>query len=120
MKTLAAKPAEVTRRWYIVDADGKVLGRLASAVAQVLRGKHKPIFTPHVDCGDGVIVINAAKVRLTGRKADQKTYFRHSGYMGGREVDTVQADAGEAPGVGDPARGPWNVAQERPWSQNTN
>ncbi len=86
MKTLAAKPAEVTRLWYIVDADGRVLGRLASAVARVLRGKHKPIFTPHVDCGDGVIVINAAKVRLTGRKADQKTYFRHSGYMGGAKL----------------------------------
>ncbi len=86
MKTLVAKPAQVTRLWYIVDADGRVLGRLATAVARVLRGKHKPIFTPHVDCGDGVIVINAAKVRLTGRKADQKTYFRHSGYMGGAKL----------------------------------
>ncbi len=86
MKTLVAKPAQVTRLWYIVDADGRVLGRLATAVARVLRGKHKPIYTPHVDCGDGVIVINAAKVRLTGRKADQKTYFSHSGYMGGAKL----------------------------------
>jgi large subunit ribosomal protein L13 len=83
MKTLVAKPAEVTRKWHIVDADGVVLGRLAAEVAKVLRGKHKPIYTPHVDCGDGVIVINAEKVRLTGKKSEQKTYFRHSGYMGG-------------------------------------
>ncbi len=83
MKTPAAKPAEITRRWYLVDADGVVLGRLAAEVAHVLRGKHKPIYTPHVDCGDGVIVINAARVRLTGKKPEQKRYFRHSGYMGG-------------------------------------
>ena len=82
-KTPVAKPAEITRKWYLVDADGVVLGRLAAEVAKVLRGKHKPIFTPHVDCGDGVVVINAKKVRLTGKKADQKTYFRHSGYVGG-------------------------------------
>jgi large subunit ribosomal protein L13 len=81
-KTWVAKPEGVTRRWYIVDADGLVLGRLAAEVAKVLRGKHKAIFTPHVDCGDGVIVINAAKVRLTGKKPRQKAYFRHSGYMG--------------------------------------
>jgi large subunit ribosomal protein L13 len=85
MKTPVAKPAEIERRWYIVDADGLVLGRLAAQVAKVLRGKHKPIYTPHVDCGDGVIVINASKVRLTGRKAEQKTYFRHSGHMGGEK-----------------------------------
>lgn len=82
-KTPVAKPGEVDRKWYLVDAEGVVLGRLATEVARLLRGKHKPIYTPHVDCGDGVIVINAAKVRLTGRKADQKVYFRHSGYMGG-------------------------------------
>ncbi len=83
MKTPVAKPAEITRRWYLVDADGVVLGRLAAQVARVLRGKHKPEYTPHVDCGDGVIVINAAQIRLTGGKPQQKTYFRHSGYMGG-------------------------------------
>ncbi len=83
MKTPVATPAEVARKWYLVDADDVVLGRLAAEVAKVLRGKHKPIYTPHVDCGDGVIVINAEKVRLTGKKSEQKTYFRHSGYMGG-------------------------------------
>lgn len=82
MKTPVAKPAEITRRWYLVDADGVVLGRLAAQVARILRGKHKPEYTPHVDCGDGVIVINAAQVRLTGGKPEQKSYFRHSGYMG--------------------------------------
>ena len=83
MKTPVAKPEEVERRWYLVDADGVVLGRMAAEVAKILRGKHKAIYTPHVDCGDGVIVVNAARVRLTGKKADQKTYFRHSGHMGG-------------------------------------
>jgi large subunit ribosomal protein L13 len=82
-KTPTPKPEEIERRWYIVDADGQVLGRLASEVARILRGKHKPIYTPHIDCGDGVIVINAARVRLTGKKAEEKTYFRHSGYVGG-------------------------------------
>jgi large subunit ribosomal protein L13 len=86
MRTPVAKAQEVTRGWYIVDADGVVLGRLAAEVAKVLRGKHKPIFTPHVDCGDGVIVVNAERVRLTGRKADQKAYFRHSGYVGGGKL----------------------------------
>jgi len=86
MKTPVAKPAEISRRWYLVDADGAVLGRLAVQVAKVLRGKHKPIFTPHVDCGDAVIVVNAERVRLTGKKADQKMYFRHTGYMGGAKL----------------------------------
>lgn len=82
MKTYATTPKDIERRWYLVDADGVVLGRLASKVAQLLRGKHKPTFAPHLDCGDHVIVVNAAKVRLTGKKADQKQYFRHTGYMG--------------------------------------
>ena len=86
MKTLLAKPQEVVQQWFLMDADGLVLGRLAAAAAQVLRGKHKPSYTPHVDCGDGVIIINADKIRLTGKKADQKTYFRHSGYMGGSKL----------------------------------
>jgi large subunit ribosomal protein L13 len=86
MKTPVAKPAEIARRWYLVDADGVVLGRLAAEVARVLQGKHKPIYTSHVDCGDGVIVINAARVRLTGKKPEQKVYFRHSGYVGGAKL----------------------------------
>lgn len=83
MKTFSAKKEEVERKWYVVDAQGKVLGRLASEVAKVLRGKHKPIFTPHVDTGDHVIIINAGKVKLTGRKLDEKLYYRYSGYPGG-------------------------------------
>ncbi len=80
--TFSATPADIKPVWYVVDAQGMVLGRLASEVAKILRGKHKPIFTPHMDTGDHVIVINAEKVRVTGRKAEQKTYFRHTGYMG--------------------------------------
>ena len=80
--TYTATPADIDARWYVVDAEGMVLGRLASEVAKILRGKHKPMFTPHMDTGDNVIVINASKVRVTGRKAEQKQYFRHTGYMG--------------------------------------
>ncbi|MGH7449261.1 MAG: 50S ribosomal protein L13 [Longimicrobiales bacterium] len=83
MKTYTPKVTDIQRRWLVVDAEGKVLGRLASEIAQRLRGKHKPMFTPHLDTGDFVIVVNAEKVRLTGSKAEKKTYFRHSGYMGG-------------------------------------
>lgn len=83
MKTFMAKTQEVERKWYIVDANGKTLGRLASEVAKILRGKHKPIYTPHVDTGDHVIVINAEKIHLTGKKLDQKLYRRHSQYPGG-------------------------------------
>ena len=83
MKTFMANAATIERKWYVVDAEGKTLGRLAAEVAKVLRGKHKPTFTPHVDTGDHVIIINAAKVALTGNKLVQKTYFRHSGYPGG-------------------------------------
>ena len=82
MKTFSATPDDIQRRWFLIDADGMVLGRLASEVAKIIRGKHKPIFTPHMDTGDHVIVINASKVRVTGRKAEQKEYFRHTGYMG--------------------------------------
>ncbi|HVB30071.1 MAG TPA: 50S ribosomal protein L13 [Gemmatimonadaceae bacterium] len=82
MKTFSATPRDIEQRWFIVDADGMVLGRLASEIAKVIRGKHKPIFTPHMDTGDNVIVINAAKVRVTGRKAEQKRYFTYTGYMG--------------------------------------
>jgi large subunit ribosomal protein L13 len=82
MRTYTATPSDIEHRWYIVDADGMVLGRLASEIARVIRGKHKPMFTPHMDTGDYVIVINAAKVKLTGRKLEQKRYFHHTGYMG--------------------------------------
>ena len=83
MKTYMATPSTIERKWYVVDAADKTLGRLAAEVAKVLRGKHKPTFTPHMDTGDNVIIINADKVRLTGKKLVQKVYFRHSGYLGG-------------------------------------
>ena len=82
MKTYSATPSDIEHRWYVVDADGMVLGRLATEVAKIIRGKHKPMFTPHMDTGDNVIVVNASKVRVTGRKAEQKEYFHHTGYMG--------------------------------------
>lgn len=82
MKTFSLKTADIDRRWWVVDAAGQPLGRLASRVAQVLRGKHKPTFTPHLAAGDFVVVINAERVKLTGRKVEQKRYFRHTGYMG--------------------------------------
>ena len=83
MKTFMANAQTVERKWYVVDADGMTLGRLASQVAAILRGKNKPTFTPHVDCGDHVVIINAAKVVLTGKKLDQKVYYHHSGFAGG-------------------------------------
>ena len=83
MNSYVAKPGSVESKWYIVDADGQTLGRMASQVAAILRGKHKPVFTPHVDTGDHVIIINAEKVVLTGHKLDQKYYRRHSGYISG-------------------------------------
>ncbi len=82
MKSYVAKPQEIERKWYVVDADGKTLGRLASEVAKILRGKHKAIYTPHVDTGDFVIIVNAEKVRLTGKKLDQKMFRWHTGYVG--------------------------------------
>lgn len=87
--TYMANPNTIERKWYVVDAEGKTLGRLAAEVAKVLRGKNKPTFTPHVDTGDHVIVINAEKVRFTGKKLEQKTYFRHSGYPGGSTFVTL-------------------------------
>ncbi|TSA05128.1 MAG: 50S ribosomal protein L13 [Nitrospiraceae bacterium] len=89
-RTYSAKEADIKRKWYVVDAEGKTLGRLATQVAIVLRGKHKPIFTPHVDTGDHVIVVNAEKIHLTGDKVRQKTYYRHSGYPGGLKSETVK------------------------------
>ncbi len=90
MKTYMAKAGEVERRWYVVDAEGQVLGRMASRIAAVLRGKNKATFTPHVDTGDFVVVVNAAKVRLTGNKLDQKKYYRHSGYPGGIREESAR------------------------------
>ena len=83
MKTYTVRKGDIKREWYVVDAQGKTLGRLASQIAKILLGKHKPIYVPHLDCGDYVIVVNAEKVRVTGKKLDQKFYYRHSGYPGG-------------------------------------
>ena len=90
MKTFMASPATIDRKWYVVDATDKTLGRLASEVAKVLRGKNKPIFTPHMDCGDYVIVVNAEKVKVTGKKLDQKIYHHHSDYVGGMKETTLR------------------------------
>lgn len=90
MKSFMASPATIERKWYVVDAAGCTLGRLASEVASVLRGKNKPIFTPHMDCGDYVIVVNASKVKVTGKKLDQKIYYRHSDYVGGMKETTLK------------------------------
>ena len=90
MKTFMANPAKIDRKWYVVDAEGQTLGRLASEVAKVLRGKNKPEFTPHVDTGDYVIVINAEKVKVTGKKMDQKIYRRNSGWIGGLKETTLK------------------------------
>lgn len=89
MKTFMASPATIDRKWYVVDAEGKTLGRLASEVAKVLRGKNKPEFTPHVDTGDYVIVVNAEKVNVTGKKLNQKIYYNHSEYVGGMKETTL-------------------------------
>lgn len=85
-----ASPATIDRKWYVVDATDMTLGRLASEVAKVLRGKNKPIFTPHIDCGDNVIVINAEKIKVTGKKMDQKVYYHHSDYVGGLKEATLR------------------------------
>ena len=89
MKTYSAQPADVDKKWLLIDAEGVVLGRLASQVAMILRGKHKPSFTPHIDCGDNVIIVNAERVRLTGNKAANKTYYWHTGYPGGIKSRTA-------------------------------
>ncbi len=97
MKTYSAREEDIERQWYVVDAQGKTLGRLSSEIARILRGKHKPIYTPHVDCGDYVVVINAEKVWTTGRKLDQKIYYRHSGYPGGLKEITLREQLGRFP-----------------------
>ena len=90
MKSFMASPATNERKWYVVDAAGYTLGRLASEVAKVLRGKNKPIFTPHMDCGDYVIIVNAEKIKVTGKKMDQKIYYHHSEYVGGMKETTLK------------------------------
>ena len=90
MKTYMASASTIERKWYVVDATDMTLGRLASEVAKVLRGKNKPIFTPHIDCGDNVIVINAEKIKVTGKKMDQKVYYHHSDYVGGLKEATLR------------------------------
>ena len=90
MKSYMANPAKIERKWYVVDADGQVLGRMAAQVASVLRGKNKPEFTPHEDVGDYVIIVNAEKVKVTGRKLDQKIYYHHSEYVGGMKETTLR------------------------------
>ncbi|MDH3595117.1 MAG: 50S ribosomal protein L13 [Rhodospirillales bacterium] len=89
MKTYSAKPAEIEKKWFLIDAEGLVLGRLASRVALILRGKHKPSYTPHMDCGDHVVIVNAEKVTLTGKKRADKTYYWHTGYPGGIKERTA-------------------------------
>ena len=90
MKTFMANPAKIERKWYVVDATGYTLGRLASEVAKVLRGKNKPVFTPHVDTGDYVIIVNADKIKVTGKKLNQKIYYHHSDYVGGMKETTLK------------------------------
>jgi large subunit ribosomal protein L13 len=98
MKTFSLKPADVEKKWIVIDAEGLVVGRLATIVAMRLRGKHKPIYTPHVDCGDNVVVINADKVKFTGRKLEQKVYYHHTGYIGGiKERSAKSIMAGRFP-----------------------
>ena len=97
MKTFMASPATIDRKWYVVDATDMTLGRLASEVAKVLRGKNKPIFTPHIDCGDNVSVINAEKIKVTGKKMDQKVYYHHSDYVGGLKEATLREKLAKKP-----------------------
>ena len=97
MKTFMASPATIDRKWYVVDATNMTLGRLASEVAKVLRGKNKPIFTPFIDTGDYVIVVNAEKIKVTGKKLDQKIYYRHSDYVGGMKETTLREQLAKKP-----------------------
>ena len=97
MKSFMASPSTIEREWYVVDATGHTLGRLSSEIAKILRGKNKPIFTPHIDCGDNVIVINADKIQVTGKKLDQKIYYRHSDYVGGMKETTLKEKLAKKP-----------------------
>ena len=99
MRTYSAKPSDINREWFVVDADGMTLGRISTEIAKILRGKHKPQYTPHIDTGDFVVVVNAAKIKMTGNKMDQKIYYHHSGYIGGlkeKPIAKVMAQKPEA------------------------
>ena len=96
-KTFTPRAGDIERQWFVVDAEGKTLGRLASQIAHVLRGKHKPTYSPHMDLGDHIVVVNAEKIRVTGRKADQKVYYRHTGYPGGLRTTTYEDMLGKHP-----------------------
>lgn len=97
MKSFMASPSTITREWYVIDAEGKTLGRLASEVAKILRGKNKPIYTPHIDTGDYVIIVNAEKIKVTGKKLDQKIYYHHSDYVGGMKEQTLKEKLAKKP-----------------------
>ena len=97
MKTYMANPDKIERKWYVVDAEGCTLGRLSSEIAKVLRGKNKPIFTPHMDCGDYVIIVNADKIKVSGKKLDQKIYYHHSDYVGGMKETTLREKLNKKP-----------------------
>ena len=97
MKSFMASPATIKRDWYVVDAEGQTLGRLASEIAKVLRGKNKPTYTPHMDCGDYVVVVNAEKIKVTGKKLDQKIYYHHSEYIGGMKETTLREKLAKKP-----------------------
>ena len=112
MKTFSAKPEAVRRDWYLVNAEGKTLGRLATALAHRLRGKHKPIYTPHVDTGDYLVVINAEKIRVTGRKLKDKIYYRHTGTIGNMKSRAAREDARDASGARDRDRREGHAAEE--------
>ena len=115
MKTYTAKPGEITREWYLVDADGQTLGRLATQIADTLRGKRKPQYTPHVDTGDFVIVVNAEKIEVTGNKLDQKMYYRHSGYPGGLQEPDAARAARPPPDRGHPHRRARGCSRRTGW-----
>ena len=113
MKTYSAKPGEITRDWYLVDAEGKTLGRLATQIADRLRGKGKPQYTPHVDTGDFVVVVNAEKIAVTGNKLDDKIYYRHSGYPGGLSSRTLREQLERRPERGAAEGGQGHAAEEQ-------
>ena len=97
MNTYMPNPSQLERKWYVVDAEGQTLGRLSAEVAKVLRGKNKPVFTPHADCGDYVIVVNAEKIKVTGKKLDQKVYYHHSDYVGGMKEESLRDKLANSP-----------------------
>ena len=115
MNTYMANPAKIERKWYVVDAEGCTLGRLASEVAKVLRGKNKPVFTPHIDTGDYVIVVNADKINVTGKKLDQKIYYRHSEYVGGMKETTLREMLAKKTGASNRAGSKGYASEGTPW-----